>query len=138
MADDLEGQEVGNILVEIEQDRDELQAMISRLDAEGHPIKEVAGWAVGKLHRLGVTEVVTGDAGLSELLECESLAMGIDGKLALWNALRAVASAYPMFDRASLERLAARARDQRERIEPVRCAAARRAFGVSVRPTGSS
>jgi len=131
MGDSLEGEVLAGILDEIEQDRDELRDMIGRLGVDGHPMKELSGWVAGKLHRLGVTEIVTGDEDLGRLLECESLAIGIDGKLALWNALIAVAQAYPVIDRARLERLAERARDQRERIESIRCAAAVRAFGVS-------
>jgi hypothetical protein len=62
------------------------------------------------------------------LLETETLALGIEGKVALWEALLAVASAYPQLAESDLSRLAVRAREQRGRIETVRLAAARRSF----------
>jgi hypothetical protein len=65
------------------------------------------------------------------LLETETLALGIEGKLALWAALLAVASAYPQLIEDDLVRLASRAREQRGRIETIRLAAARRSFASS-------
>ena len=116
---------------EIEQDRDELRGLVEQLGEAGHPIKKAAGWAAGKAHRFAVGELLTGDAHLSVLLEIETLALGVEGKLALWEALLAVASAYPQLMEDDLVRLAGRAREQRGRIEAIRLAAARRSFTSS-------
>jgi hypothetical protein len=113
---------------EIEHDRDELRRLVEQLGASGHPIKKAAGWVAGKAHGLAVTELLTGDEHLSMLLETESLALGIVGKLALWEALLAVAPAHPQLVEADLVRLADRAREQHGRIESMRLAAARRSF----------
>ena len=58
------------------------------------------------------------------------MALGIEGKLRLWAALSAVASGYPQLDGVDLSRLADRAREQRDRVETVRLAAAHRAFAA--------
>jgi hypothetical protein len=115
---------------EIEQDREYLRELVERLGASGHPVKKAAGWVAGKVHRLATARPVTRDRHLSVLLEAESLRLGIDGKLALWEALLAVAPGHWQLDDRDLVRLTARARAQRERIETVRRAAARRAFLV--------
>jgi hypothetical protein len=115
---------------DIEQDRDELRALAERLAEAGHPVKKAVGWIAGKAHQFAVDERLTGDEHLSMLLATETLALGIEGKAALWQALLAVAPAYPQLAQIDLARLADRARDQRDRIETVRLHAAHRAFAT--------
>ena len=74
---------LGRLAEEIDHDRNELRGLIERLGKAGHPIKKAAGWFVGKAHRLAVTKLLTGDEDLSMLLETETLALGIAGKLEL-------------------------------------------------------
>jgi hypothetical protein len=119
---------LGRLAEEIEHDRNELRGLIEQLGEAGHPIKKAAGWFAGKAHRLAVTTLLTGDEDLSMLLETETLALGITGKMALWQALLAVAPAYPQLVEADLIRLAARAREQHSQVETIRLAAARRSF----------
>jgi hypothetical protein len=57
-------------------------------------------------------------------METEALALGIEGKLAGWRALRVLARD-PGVD---LDALIQRAADQRRRLEPFRVDAAKRAF----------
>jgi hypothetical protein len=119
---------LGRLAQAIENDRNELRGLIEQLGETGHPMKKAAGWFVGKAHRLAVAKLLSGDEDLSMLLETEALALGIAGKLALWQALLAVAPAYPQLVEADLIRLAARAREQHGQIETIRLAAARRSF----------
>jgi hypothetical protein len=115
---------------EIEQDRDELRRLVELLgEGKGHVGKKAAGWVAGKVHRLAVGEALTGDEDLSLLLEAESLSLGLEGKLGMWEALLAVAPDYPPLSEPDLVRLATRAREQRKRVETVRLDAARRTFG---------
>ena len=46
--------------------------------------------------------------------------MGITGKLALWRTLRALADTEPRLDPVELDRLVARAAEQRDRVEQLR------------------
>jgi hypothetical protein len=119
---------LGRLAEEIEHDRNELRGLIKQLGESGHRMKKAAGWFVGKVHRLAVAKLLSGDEDLNMLLEAEALALGIAGKLALWEALLAVAPAYPQLVEADLLRLTARARDQHGQIETIRLAAARRSF----------
>jgi hypothetical protein len=127
-ADGVEAAVLTRLAEDIEQDREELRGIIEKLGETGHPVKKVTGWITGKAYRLGATELLAGDRQLGRLLEAETLALGIEGKLALWEALRAVAPGYPQLVESDLARLADRAREQRARMEEVRLAAARRAF----------
>ncbi len=122
---------VRGLPAEIEQDRDYLRGLVARLGNGRHPVKRAAGWVAGKVHRVAVDERVTGDRHLSMLREAESLSLGIQGKLQLWEALLAVRADHPQLVEHDLVRLATRAREQRQRVEVVRLGAARRAFDVS-------
>jgi ferritin-like metal-binding protein YciE len=67
--------------------------------------------------------------GALRLLEVsEAVALGIEGKRALWGALAAAAEAAPALQVADYARLARRAEEQRQRVETVRLGAARAAF----------
>jgi hypothetical protein len=118
---------LGRLAEEIENDRDELRRLIEQLGEAGHPMKRAAGWLTGKVHRLTAKLPRAGE-GLGALLETEALALGIEGKLKLWQALLAVAPAHPRLVEADLIRLAARAHEQHGEIEMIRIAAARRSF----------
>ena len=122
------GPALAGLPADVERDRDHLRGLVTQLGVGGHPVKRAAGWVGGKLHRLATGRPVTRNEQFSLLLEAEALRLGVDGKLALWEALLAVAPDHPQLDEQDLVRLAARARDQRERIEAVRLGAARRAF----------
>jgi hypothetical protein len=89
--------------------------------------------------RRGVTGVVDEDVNsialgnctggqLARLEKLEALALGIEGKRALWRALLAVAEEIPALRNVDLVRLDQRADDQRKRVEVRRIEAAREAF----------
>jgi hypothetical protein len=67
---------------------------------------------------------VTGSEHLSRLMETEGLAVGVEGKLAGWQALKVVSGDLGI----DLDALIERAADQRRRLEPFRIDAAARAF----------
>jgi hypothetical protein len=120
---------LAQLAADIEQDREELRKIVERLEQSGHPVKQAVGWIAGKVHQVvAVGEHLTRDEDLSMLLQAESLALGIEGKRALWEALLEVAHAYTELADIDLTQLIQRARGQRERIEVVRLAAARRSF----------
>jgi hypothetical protein len=118
---------LGPIADDIADDVETLRALMDRLDVTRNPVKQVAGWVAEKAHRVGVAAHVGYGPDLARLLAAESLALGVEGKLALWLALIEMVPAEPRLAEADLEALAERARDQRRRLEAVRLAAARRA-----------
>jgi hypothetical protein len=120
---------LGLLADDVEHDREELRRLVERLGETGHPLKRAVGWVAGKAHQLAMAEPLTGDEHLGLVRQAETMALGIEGKLGLWTALLAVAPDHPELAAVDLARLADRAREQRGRVETVRLAAARRAFG---------
>ena len=64
------------------------------------------------------------------MLETEALSLGIEGKLAMWMALKQAVSTDSRLAGTDFDRLIARARQQRQTLEPHRVAAALRAFST--------
>jgi len=122
---------LAQLVADITSDREQLKTIIERLGVSGHPLKEAVGRAAGEASRLVVAEVMTGSEHLTVLLEAETLAMGIHGKLALWEALLAVVPAHPRLAEFDLAALVARAHAQRGRVEEIRLAAVQRSFAVA-------
>ena len=122
---------LAQLVADITSDREQLKTIIERLGVSGHPVKEAVGRAAGEASRLVVAEVMTGSEHLTVLLEAETLAMGIHGKLALWEALLAVVPAHPRLAEFDLAGLVARAHAQRDRVEEIRLAAVQRSFAAA-------
>ena len=122
---------LAQLVADITSDREQLRTIIERLGVSGHPLKEAVGRAAGEASRLVVAEVMTGSEHLTVLLEAETLAMGIHGKLALWEALLAVVPAHPRLAEFDLAGLVARAHAQRDRVEEIRLAAVQRSFAAA-------
>jgi hypothetical protein len=112
------------LVVEIEEDRETLERVITQLGFKPSRSKEVAAWVAEKVGRLKLNGQVRGYSPLTRVLELESLAVGIAGKEALWRTLRRV----PAVDMVDLEGLIERARRQRADAEEHRLAAVDEAF----------
>jgi hypothetical protein len=132
LRDNHQGTELGNLMAalhkDITQDRDALEELMRHLEVERHPVKEAAGWMLEKLSRLRLSPALTGSGDLTRLLETEGLSLGIEGKLAMWLALKEAAAADPRLAGNDFDRLIERARGQRRTLEPHRLAAAVAAF----------
>jgi hypothetical protein len=113
---------------DIKQDRATLEELMERLEIQKNPVKQAVGWVSEKLTRLRLNEQLTGSAALTRLLEVEALSLGIEGKLALWRALKAVCAVDARLAATDLDALIGRARQQRETLEPHRLEAAVKAF----------
>ena len=118
------GEFLRRLVVEIEEDRETLERVVTRLGFKPSRPKEVAAWVAEKLGRLKLNGQVRGYSPLSRVLRLESLAVGIAGKEARWTALRRVAAV----DSVDLEELIERARRQRADAEDHGLAAVDEAF----------
>jgi len=107
---------------DVEADRGELERVFETLGIPRSAVKKAAGWLVEKASR--ITFDTTTSEDLSRLMETEALALGIEGKLAGWRALKVVSVDVGV----DLDVLIQRARDQRSGLEPFRIDAAKRAF----------
>ena len=116
------------LAAEIEEDREALLDVMRRLGVARDPVKEWAGWLAEKAGRLKLNGRLTGYSPLSRVLELELLALGVEGKRALWRALREVAAGDARLDGVDLGELLGRAERQRRLVEQQRLRAARLAF----------
>ncbi|MFC6600213.1 hypothetical protein [Kitasatospora paranensis] len=97
---------------EIAQDRDDLVRIMNRL---GVPVRHYRTWlgvAGERIGRLKPNGTLVRRPPLSDLVELEAMRTGVEGKAALWRALRSVAEDDPRLDAAAVDRLADRARAQ--------------------------
>ncbi len=116
---------MGEILHEIDEDRQTLLGLLDRVGGEKSSIKDAATWIAEKGAKLAEMAL---DDRLSELLELESLLLGVRGKLALWHSLHAISQTVTTFSDIDFPRLERRAQDQIDRLERQRIVAARTAF----------
>jgi hypothetical protein len=115
---------LSGVLAEIRKDRVVLQELIERLGASQSPLKKAGAWLAEKAGRVKLGS--TDDAGgLSRLEALEMLVMGINGKHALWRALRAVADRHEVLRGLDLDLLERRAREQHDELEELRLEAAK-------------
>jgi hypothetical protein len=129
-ADTDYGDVLERIAREIEEDREALQRLMDKLEVKRDHPKVLAGWVAEKLGRLKPNGQLTGYSPLSRLVELEGLALGISGKLSLWDSLTEVAGEDARLDREELTHLAERAERQRSEVWRLRQRAAREAFAA--------
>jgi hypothetical protein len=134
LRDNNQGTELGRAMValhhDISEDRDTLESLLGQLELDRHAVKEAAGWMLEKVSRLRLNPALTGSAELTRLMETEALSLGIEGKLAMWLALKEAAAADPRLAGTDYDRLIERARGQRGALEPHRLAAAAAALSA--------
>jgi hypothetical protein len=126
-AKENEGSDYGPVLerlaAEIDEDRATLQDLMKQLKVRRDPVKALTPAVAETLGRLKLNDELTSYSPLSRLEELELLSLGVEGKLALWRALR------PHVDAAvDYDELIARATSQRRRLERLRVKAAAETF----------
>jgi hypothetical protein len=116
---------------EIAADQESLQELLRRLGGKESVVRQAGAWLAEKFGRvkLRVDDAVEGR--LRALEGLETLALGIQGKLALWIALESVRDHFAELREVDLARLQGRARDQHAKVETRRLAAARECLGDS-------
>ncbi len=87
-------------------------------------------WLTEQLAELKTRVDDRSGAALQQLELIEALALGIDGKAALWASLRAAADHVPTLQSVDYSRLVQRAADQRRTVEVRRLLAAAAALGL--------
>jgi hypothetical protein len=122
------GEELARIAGEIEQDQRTLEELMAELDVGTDRIKDTVAWGGEKLGRLKPNARWFSYSPLSRLVELEGLVIGVTGKLGLWRALQRVAPEIDGLDGFDFAALAARASEQRARLEDLRLSAAAEAL----------
>jgi hypothetical protein len=104
--------ELRRLARDVEQDRDDLVRIMKSL---GVPVRHYRTWlglAGERIARLKPNGTLVRRSPLSDLIELEAMRTGVEGKAALWQALRAIADDDPRLDLDELDRLTQRAADQ--------------------------
>lgn len=122
---------IAGVRADVEADRQELQDVATALNVNESTPRKVAGWLAERMAQVKLHLDDPNDGPLYLLEALDGLAMGIDGKLALWRGMAAAAVDTPNLRGVDYERLSQCAQEQRRRIEPVRLDAARKVFDAA-------
>jgi hypothetical protein len=109
---------------EIREDLITLEGIMRRLGVEPDRTKDTLSRIAERVGRLKLNGRILRRSPLSDLLELETLVVGITGKQALWVSLRNV----PAVQGEQLDQLLERAEEQKRVVENARVKAARRSF----------
>jgi hypothetical protein len=123
-----DGDVLRELAAEIARDRVALQEIMARLEVRGRSYKVAGAWLAGKARRLKLNGTIGTRSPLTSLIELEMLRIGVAGKAAGWDALRAIAAHEPRLNAGQLDELAGRARDQAGKVEDLRVRAAKQAL----------
>ncbi len=113
---------------EVGEDQEALRGLLHDLDSDSGALRDMTAFLSEKLARIKLLLEDPSGGQLARLEKLEALALGIDGKRALWQSFLAVAGEIPVLRKVDLVRLDKRAGDQRNRVEDLRVEAAREAF----------
>ena len=124
------GEVLSALATEIDEDRATLRLIMQRLDIPPDRVKAALAWSAEKLGRLKLNGQLSGYSPLSRVVELEALALGINGKLALWRTLDRLPRAGAELADFDLPELIRRAERQLEQLETHRLQAVTDAFGA--------
>jgi hypothetical protein len=112
------GDFAANLLAEVQADRDTLQRLAEKAGGGSNVIKEFTGWLGEKATRLKVAPDSADPFATFEALEF--LALGVRGKLGMWQALDVAAANDRRLSGYEFKPLAARAETQYQQVEQQR------------------
>ncbi len=121
--------DLAELRTSIEADRQELKALMDRLGISESRIRKVGGWLAEKLTEFKLNVDDPSDGALRRFESLEALALGIEGKRALWWALNTAAESAAELRGPDYARLVKRAEEQRGRVEVFRLQEAKSALG---------
>jgi hypothetical protein len=122
------GRRLNELRGEIEEDQMLVRDVLRRLGAAESSTKKALGWVTEKLTVARRSVSLGYEPELATFEELETLAIGVQGKLAMWRALAIVASSQPALRMLDFPRLEQRASDQHERLEALRLGVANAAL----------
>jgi hypothetical protein len=128
------GQVLRRLAAEIAEDRATLLDMMATLGVPVRLYKVWLGWLGEKAGRLKPNGRLLGQSPLSRVIGLEMLRLGIEGKAALWHALRDRARIDSRIHAERLDDLIDRARRQSATVKEFRAWAATEAFGGEAAP----
>jgi hypothetical protein len=125
-ADEPLGGFAAELLRQIESDFEVLQSIAGKLDVGSHPIRQGAAWLAEKAGQIKLRCTKDNPLGTFEALEF--LALGVYGKLKLWQVLSVLASHRSELQDIDYAKLTVRAEAQHDELELRRREVARLTF----------
>ena len=122
------GELMGQLAPQIEEDRQTLITLMANINSSKNPVKQAGAWVTEKASRLKFLGISSGEPELGTFMALESLALGVQGKLALWTALKQVTDQHPAVASVNLDELINRAEAQYFLLERERLTAGARAL----------
>lgn len=112
------------VRTEVEEDQQVLQSLLREVGGKESRVRQAAAWLTEKLGqaKLRLDDPGSGDFELLEALE--ALALGIQGKSALWRGLAAASVHLPQVQHLDFATLEQRALNQFQRVDRLRLQAA--------------
>ncbi|MFD6798758.1 transaldolase [Streptomyces cyaneofuscatus] len=120
------GTALADLAQQVEEDRDALARIMTDLGVPTSQSKAAMGWLAEKAGRLKPNGHILTRSPLSDLLETESMLLGVLGKAACWRTLRILAESDDRLPADHLDTLLERAEQQSATLEELRSAAASR------------
>jgi hypothetical protein len=127
LAKDRPGDEfLATLAKDIETDQDTLERLMEKFGTSGNTVKQAGAFVMEKV---GTALGAAGD-DLGFLRKLETLTMGVEGKLCLWEALKEVSESDQRLEGYNFDRLIAGAQSQLDGLASERLKAARKALLV--------
>jgi hypothetical protein len=125
------GASLARVATAIAEDVATFERIMDRLGVRRNPVKTALAILAERAGRLKLNGRLTSYSPLSRFVELEFLAYGIEGKKILWQNLRDCARLSERLPDVDFDELIARARSQRDEIEPFRLRAGAAALADS-------
>ena len=133
-----EGTSLGDVMAtiapEIQEDRETLIDLMEQLGTSKNPIKQVTAWMAEKASRVKFGGASSGEPDFGLFMALETLTLGVEGKLAMWKALKQIADEHPPLAAVNLDDLIARAESQHDALENERLATSGRVLSPTTTP----
>ena len=137
-----EGTPLGDVMAtiapEIEEDRETLIDLMGQLGASKNPIKQVTAWMAEKVSRVKFGGASSGEPDFGLFMALETLTLGVEGKLAMWKALKQIADQHPPLAAMNLDDLIVRAESQHDALENERLATSGRVLSPTATPVAGT
>lgn len=122
------GRLIQTIRGQVEEERDELEAIMKRLEITQSSPRQATAWLAEKLTqlKLHVDNPTDGTLRLFEMLE--AVMVGLEGKRALWRSLATIVVSMPELGGVDYEYFAQRSEEQHRQVDMLRLEAAKTAL----------
>jgi hypothetical protein len=116
-------------LIFLQRDRQRMKLLLQRLQGSEDLVKQLGGWALEKVGRLKLNNSLFRYSDLSRVIELETLLVGIEASIKMWNGLERTRKDDPRFSDIRFAESRKEASDILEELEERHMEACLAAFG---------